>query len=88
MRKLKVFGGLTFQRIDGKQKQVRTIIAVPSKKKLQEILTKHYQYTSMYEINNHWTETGNEAELEIALENPGTIFISTGIFDKQFRGLK
>ena len=58
MRKLKVWGGLTFRG----GKQVRTIIAATTKKRIMEI-----GRLSIYELNNYWAETGNEVELETAI---------------------
>lgn len=76
MKRLKVFGGLTF--VNGKQ--VRTIIATYTKKRAAELLE-----VNMYEFSNFWCETGNEIEVKTALEKPETIFKSSGIGKKDFK---
>lgn len=63
---LKVFGGLTF--VGGKQ--VRTIVAAKSQKAAAEAVG-----ISLGEFRNYWAETGNDQELEIALPQPGIVFI-------------
>lgn len=68
-----VFGGLTFK--DGKQ--VRCIVAAKTKKRAVELLG-----VSLYEFNNYWCDTGNEIELEVALESPETVFISSNHYSK------
>ena len=75
-RKLKVFGGLTF---NNKHKQVRTIVATTTKKRACELLN-----TTMHEFNNYWCETGNETELKIAIASPETVFTATSTMGKDF----
>ena len=83
MRKLKVWGGLTF----AKGTQLRTIVATTTKKRAAEILR-----MSLYEFNNYWSETGNDIELETALKEPEIVFVASSsmghdfIIDKDFGG--
>lgn len=66
---LKVWGGWTF--VNGKQ--VRTIVATLTKKKACELLDIPYYY-----FKDYWCATGNEKELEVALEFPNTVFVNMG----------
>lgn len=66
--KLKVYGGIIFV----KGKQMRAVVATTSQKRLSEIVKE-----SLYEIRNFWSETGNDAELEIALSKPESVFYKT-----------
>ncbi|MDD4242822.1 MAG: hypothetical protein PHG08_00785 [Bacilli bacterium] len=67
MRELKVWGGTIF--VYGKQ--VRAIVATRTKKRAMYLLG----ITGSKYFNN-WIDTGNEIELQVALEKPETIFIS------------
>ena len=75
MRKMKVWGGLTFK--DGSQ--VRTIVATTTKKKAMELLE-----VRSHEFNNYWCEAGNHIELTIALAEPNTVFIAVDRLGKWF----
>ncbi len=69
MKKLKVYGGLTFRYIEGKRSpQVRTIVGAYSQKQAVEILK-----LTLYELRDYWGETGNRFELQLANERPLTI---------------
>ena len=70
MSKLKVYGGLTFHKEQGKLVQHRTIVATTSQKRVAELTGE-----SLYYIQNYWAITGNEEELEIALKNPEQVFL-------------
>ena len=63
-KKLKVYGGMSF--VDGKQ--VRTIVATTSKKRVVELTG-----NSLYYINDYWSITGNKLEVESALARPETM---------------
>jgi hypothetical protein len=78
MKKLKVFGGCTF--VDGRQ--VRTIIATTSKKKVSEVTG--IQYTR---VLDYWSQTFNKVELEIALAKPETVFVASSFMGEDFREL-
>ena len=76
MRKMKVWGGLTFKNGN----QMRTIVATTTKKKAMELL----EMRSSYEFNNYWCEAGNDTELTIALAEPNTVFIAVDRLGKWF----
>ncbi len=78
-RKLKVWGGLTFNH---KHIQVRTIVAAATKKRACELLN-----TTMHEFNNYWSETGNQIELDTALNSPEIVFTATSTMGKDFTAL-
>ena len=78
MRKIKVYGGLTF--VDGKQ--VRTIVATTTKKRAMELLD-----ITITELNNYWCETGNSLELNIALNELDTVFVATSSMGRDFKQL-
>lgn len=67
---LKVYGSLTFCRIEGHVEQVRTIIAAKNKTRVANILG-----VSPYVVKSEWTETGNKEEHRVALRAPGVVFI-------------
>jgi hypothetical protein len=64
MAKLKVFGGNGMSQ----GKQLRTIVAVPSKKAAAEALN-----VSVSAISNWYSVTGNPEEVEAATEQPGVV---------------
>lgn len=66
MGKLKVWGGLSM--VDRIQK--RTIVATKTKKRAVELVG-----TTMYDFNRYWGETGNVVELNVALNQPETVFV-------------
>jgi len=70
MRKLKVYGGLDFRRIEKRLAQVRTIVATTSWRRASELTG-----LSLYELQTYWAISGNERELGIALSCPETVFI-------------
>lgn len=70
MSKLKVYGGLTFHAKQGKLRQLRTIVATTSQKRVAELTAE-----SLHSIQKYWAITGNEKELEIALKNPEQVFL-------------
>lgn len=74
--KLKVFRGVTFE--DGKQ--VDTIIATTSKKKVSELVGVQYQY-----VLSHWSETRNDLQIQIAMSKPNTVFKSSGLFMNDYK---
>ena len=78
MKKLKVFGGCTF--VNGKQ--VRTIIATTSKKKVSQIVGEPYPY-----VLDYWSQTWNDVELETALAKPETVFVASSVSGNDFREL-
>jgi len=78
MKKLKVFGGCTF--VDGRQ--VRTIIATTSKKKVAEVTGIQYA-----RVLDYWSQTFNKVELEIALAKPETVFVASSFMGEDFREL-
>ncbi len=63
---LKVFGGLLFKQ----GKQIRHIVSASSQKKAAELLG-----VSVGEVRSLWAQTGNKIELEVALAQPGTVFL-------------
>lgn len=69
MKRLKVYGGLTFRGTT----QHRIIVATTSQKKVAEVVG-----ITLYEVQNYWAETGNEEELKIALASPEKVFIKEG----------
>lgn len=70
MRKLKVYGGNEFYRLESGLKQLRTIIATTSQKEVARIMN-----ISLYEVKTYWAETGNDGELSVALLNPGVAYV-------------
>lgn len=68
--KLKVYEGLTFHKIRGKMRQVRTIVATTSQKRASRLTGE-----SLYTIRNYWAVTGNENEIAVATPHPGIVFI-------------
>lgn len=66
MSKLKVYGGDV---IIG-HTQVRAIVATTSKEKVAEIVG-----ITLYEIKTYWSDTRNESEVEVAMSNPGVMYI-------------
>jgi hypothetical protein len=62
VKELKVYGGIYLGRKYGGF-QSRMIVAGYTKKQISELLE-----LPIREINNHWCETGNKYELEIANE--------------------
>lgn len=67
MRELKVYGGRYWVR--GGHFQSRALVATRTKKRAIEILG-----ISASEFNNYWCETGNTIELEVAMNEPETVF--------------
>lgn len=61
-RKLKVFGGC----LTGSD---RTIVAATTKKRAAELLR-----VSIHYFNSYCNETGNEAEVQLALSNPEVVY--------------
>lgn len=75
MAKIKVFGGLVFRG----DKQVRAIVASTSKAKAAAAVDE-----SPHQFGNFWCETGNQKELQIALANPGQVFVASSSMGKDF----
>lgn len=75
MRKLKVWGGMTFH----KNKQVRAIIATRTKK---EAIAKLNMSASHF--NNYWCETGNDLELTTAIAKEGVVFVASRCMGNDF----
>lgn len=72
---LKVFGGLTFKG----GMQMRTLVAASSQKAAAKLVG-----TSLDDFRAYWSVTGNRAEVEAALAQPGIALLETeprsGIF--------
>lgn len=75
-RKLKVFRGVTFEN----GRQVDTIVATTSKKKVSELVGEEYHY-----VLSHWSETSNDLQIQIATSKPEVVFKSSGLFKKDFK---
>lgn len=73
---LKVFGGMSYD--DGKQ--VRTIVATTSKKKVSELTGVSYG-----EVRSNWCETNNDLELATALPYPNLVFKASNSMGKDFK---
>lgn len=73
---LKVFGGLSFE--DGKQ--VRTIVATTSKKKVSELTGISYEH-----VRGCWSETHNDVELATALPHPNLVFKASSSMGFDFK---
>lgn len=67
MARIKVYGGLGC-RVRG-VKNPRMIVAATSRKKVDELTGIGFTF-----IRDYWCETGNDVELEVALERPGVVF--------------
>ncbi len=67
MKKLKVYGGLTFAMIEGKTRQIRTVVGVHNQKQLADVMG-----TTLYQIQTGWVITGNEEEIRLAIGRPFT----------------
>ncbi len=79
MKTLKVWGGLTFRGCT----QCRTIVATYTKKKACELVN-----ISIGELNDYWSETGNEIELKLALANPEIVFVELNNYKQDFVKIK
>lgn len=80
MAKLKVYGGLVI--VGGKQR--RAVVATTSQKRAAFLFE-----VSLYEFNNYFCETVNEAELEVALAKPEVVFYNSGSHtDREYRELE
>jgi hypothetical protein len=73
--KLKVYGGLTFEN----GKQVRTIVATKSKKRVSELVGVDYR-----QVLDYWCETGNDMEIATAISQPNVVFKATASLGKAF----
>lgn len=74
--KLKVYGGLTFE--DGKQ--VRTIVATTSMKKVAELTGISYGH-----VREYWSATYNDLELATALCHPNLVFKASSCMGFDFK---
>lgn len=72
MAKLKVYAITKFTtRIEAHRNQCRAIVAAPSKKAAAEAL-----HASMYDMNEFSEQTWNSIEEQVALSEPGIVFIA------------
>lgn len=77
-RPLKVFGytiflvGIEIQKLENKR-QARAIVACSTKKEAMKKFD-----ISLYEANNHMSETTNEDEIKMAISKPGQVFAYHG----------
>ena len=74
-RALKVFGGQSFS----SKGFVRTIIAAASQKEAAAIIG-----TSMSDIRDYWSITGNKTELSVAMSKPMTVFMASTSMGSDF----
>jgi hypothetical protein len=65
MAKLKVFSGMSYPG----GKQTKTIVAATSQKKAAELAGVSLNY-----LREHWSVTGNAAQIRVATSKPGTVF--------------
>ena len=63
MKKLKVYGGMTMR--DGRK--VRVVVAATSWAKAAEATGEKLHY-----VREYWSVTGNDAEIQAAMDAPGT----------------
>ena len=73
---LRVWGGCVMRRGG----QVRAIVATTSQKEAARIAG-----VALHELRNYWSTTRNDVELKTALSAPGTLFLSSGLHDNDFR---
>lgn len=75
MAKLKVYGGNLYQKGG---RFCRAVVAASSRPKAALILGQ-----GLGHFRNYWSETGNQAEIEIAMSRPGVVFTNSryGRFD-------
>lgn len=69
MSKMKVFGGAMFVR---GHRQMRAVVACTSQKAAAAVTGQ-----TLGEIRTYWCETGNAVEVELALSQPGVIFVGS-----------
>lgn len=68
-RRLKVYGGASVR----KGKCVRSIIAAHNAQEVADALGN----ASAYYVRGYWSVTGNAAEIQAAMANPGVLLIET-----------
>lgn len=75
MKKYQVWGGEIFHRGN----QVRGIVATFTKKKAMELFEVSYS-----EFEGYFCETGNDTELNIALQKTDTVFVASSVLGEDF----
>jgi hypothetical protein len=68
---MKVWGGDTFQA----GKQIRTLVCAKTKTRAVELLARFH--VSLGHLNTYWSETGNEVELAVAVEEG--VYLASGV---------
>lgn len=82
-RKFKVFGTRLMLKAGGEYKQRRVIVAAPTKKRAMELFG-----LKPHQAQSFMTQTHNEAECEIALAKPESVFYAAdGDWGKDFKPL-
>lgn len=84
MKELTVFGGLSLIHVNHRMKQIRVIVAAPSRAAAHRAVVAAGINVTIGEMRTYWGETGNKIELNVAGSAPGVVFYATDRLEQIF----